>query len=172
MKSVIVVLLFAVSAVAQNSSAVAPAACGSMGVSYDVKVDDSQHAPTQPEPGKARIYVIQDDGPWGSHQHYTLRIGLDGTWVGAYKQNSYVTVSVEPGERHLCANVQSDSSFGKLVELTHFTAEAGKVYYFRTRFLAGMPGPTPPILDLDPVDSDQANHLISSYPLSISRPNK
>jgi hypothetical protein len=35
-----------------------------------------------------------------------------------------------------------------------------------------MPGPTPPILDLDPVDSDQANHLISSYPLSISRPNK
>ena len=85
-----------------------------MGVSYDVKVDNSQHTLTPPEPEMARIYFIQDSGLWADHQHYTLKIGLDGTWVGAYKRNSYFTVSVQPGERHVCVNVQADSSVGKL----------------------------------------------------------
>lgn len=174
MKSAIAVLLFAVSAVAQNSSAVVPAACGSIGVSYDVKLDDSQHTLAQPEPGMARVYFIQDSGLWAKHQYYTLKIGLDGTWVGAYKQNSYFTVSVQPGERHMCVNVQANSSVGKLVELAHFTAEAGKVYYFRTRFVGGIRTlyPAPPYLDLDRVDSDQAKYLIAYYPLSVSHPKK
>ena len=41
-------------------------------------------------------------------------------------------------EHHVCANVQSDKSEGLLVALAHFTAEPGKVYYFRTRFLGGL----------------------------------
>jgi hypothetical protein len=49
----------------------------------------SQHALAEPEPGKALVHFIQDDGPEGNHQHATLRIGLDGAWVGAYKHNSY-----------------------------------------------------------------------------------
>ncbi len=99
-----------------------------------------------------------------------LKIGLDGAWVGAYRQNSYFTVSVEPGDHHVCANVQSNSSVGHLIALAHFTAEAGNVYYFRTRFFGGLPEPAPPFVDLDPVDSDQAKYMITSFPPSVSQP--
>jgi hypothetical protein len=174
MKIALVALLLAASALAQNAPAALPAACGYKDINFDVKVDDTQHTPMQPESGRAVVYFIQDDGPMGNHQHNTLRIGLDGAWAGAYKQNSYFTVSVEPGEHHVCANVQSNYSIGSLVVLAHFTVEARKVYYFRTRFIAGMTSlyPTPPYLELDPVDSDQGKFLIESYPLSVSTPKK
>jgi hypothetical protein len=55
------------------------------------------------------------------------------------------------------------------VELAHFTAETGKVYYFRTRLIAAQ---NLNYLDLIPVDSDQAKYLIASYPLSVSRARK
>jgi hypothetical protein len=93
--------------------------------------------------------------------------------VSAYKHNSYFAVSVEPGEQHVCANLQSSHSAGLVVTLAHFTAEPGKDYYFRTRFLVtGRIGAAPPYVDLDPVDSDEAQYLIASYPLSISQPKK
>jgi hypothetical protein len=168
-------LLFAASALAQNPYAPLPAACGPKQVDFNVPdIQDFAFRNTliQPQPGRALVYFIQDDGPWGEHQHYTLKIGMDGAWVGAYKNNSYFTVSMEPGEHHVCANVQSNSSFGSLVALLHFTAEQGKIYYFRTRFVAGMPGQIPPYVDFDPIDSDQAKYLIDSYPQSAATPKK
>ena len=96
-----------------------------------------------------------------------MKVGLDGTWVGANQHNSYFSVSVEPGEHHMCANPQTRFQAGRLIALAHFTAEAGKVYYFRTRFL----GNNNQIqFDFDPIDSDQAQYLIASYPLSVSQP--
>jgi len=174
MKIALVALFFAVSAFAQGPPVGVAAACGRKNVSFAVKLGDPQQTSAQPEPGKAMVYFIQDDGPGGDHQHYTLRIGLDGTWVGAYKHNSYFTVSVEPGEHHVCANVQSNSSAGLNLALAHFTAEPGKVYYFRTQFLAGLTTQYPvyPYLVLDQPDSDQAKYLIASYPLSVSQPDK
>src|SRR5882724_5492834 len=133
MKIALVITLLAASALAQDQSAVVPAACGPQDASFDVKLDKSQHSLTQPEPGKARIYFVQDIGQvscWGSC--VTSRVGLDGAWVGANHDNSYFSVSVEPGEHHMCAKPQS--ILRRLVGLAHFTAEAGKVYYFRTRF--------------------------------------
>lgn len=129
----LITLLFSLSAFAQGPSSQIAPACGSKDVNFEMKLDDSQHTLAQPEPGTARVYFIQDDGSIGN-QHYTLRIGLDGKWVGTYKESSYFTVSVQPGERHLCVNVQSNYSRVNLVELAHFTAESGRVYYFRTRF--------------------------------------
>jgi hypothetical protein len=46
--------------------------------------------------------------------------------------------------------------------LSHFSAEAGKVYYFRTRMTGG--GRSGQMfLDLDPIDSDLGKLLIASY---------
>jgi hypothetical protein len=72
----------------------------------------------------------------------------------------------------VCVNVQPNLQ--ELVALAHFTAEPGKVYYFRTQFEAGMTTlyPTPPHLDLDQLDSDQAKYLIASDPVSVSQPKK
>jgi hypothetical protein len=57
------------------------------------------------------------------------------TWVGANKNSSTFVVSVEPGEHHVCANVQSRR--GHPVGLAHFTAEAGHVYFFNARVVYG-----------------------------------
>jgi len=170
MKNLLVIILLATSALAQNKpKSAAPAACASRSANFDVKLDQSQHSLLPPEPGKARVYFIQDLGfvsCLGSC--LTTKIGLDGAWVGANQHNSYFSVSVEPGEHHLCANVQSRFAAGnRYLALAHFNAEPGKVYYFRTRALGSNDNP---VLDFDPVDSDQAEYLIASYPLSASHP--
>jgi Protein of unknown function (DUF2846) len=172
MKIALVALLFAASALAQGPPAALPAACGPASVNFKVNLNADRHTRGQPEAGKALVYFIQDDGLAGEHQHYTMKIGLDGAWVGAYKNNSYIDVSIEPGEHHVCANVQSNSWFGQLVALAHFTAEPGKVYYFRTRFPAGIPGSADPLAHLNPIDSDEAKYLIVTYPRSVSTPKK
>jgi hypothetical protein len=55
---------------------------------------------------------------------------------------------------------------GNPVEFAHFTAEAGKVYYLRSRYMSGGN------LLLVPVDSDEAKYQIAIFPLSISEPKK
>jgi hypothetical protein len=173
MRTAVFVMVFAAIAFAQDSSAAPAAACGPESISFNTKTEKSQPAAAQPDPAKALVYFIQDDGPLGNHQHATLRIGLDGKWVGAYKHNSYFSVSVEPGEHHLCVNVQQPSLPG-LIALAHFTAEQGEIYYFRTQLIAGIATiyPTPPHLDLDRPDSDQAKYLIATLPIGVSQAGK
>jgi hypothetical protein len=164
-------MLLAVCAFAQDPSGGAAPACGPKATRFDVKRDDSQHTLAQPKPGKALIYFVQDIGVVTClGTCVTTKIGLDGTWIGANQHNSYFSVSVEPGEHHLCANPQGIfSPARKLVALAHFTAEGGKVYYFRTRAFGGK---DQVLFDFDPVDSDQAKYLIESFPLSVSHPKK
>jgi hypothetical protein len=171
MKRAAVVLLLVTAVWAQGSSSSLPPACGADNVSFNVK-EDSAPQPLPPvESGKARVYFIQDDGPGGKYQHATVRIGVDGAWVGAYKHNSSFAISVDPGEHHVCATVQSEPWN---LALAHFTAEAGKAYYFRTQFLAGLRTlyPTYPNLLLERPDSDQAMYLIANFPRSVSQPGR
>jgi hypothetical protein len=162
-KIVLIALLFAASALAQNSSSV----CGSENVSFKVTLDKSHSSLPKPEPGKATVVFIQDFGAqkFGIGVHVIARIGVDGSWVGAIKDNSYSSVFLEPGERHICVNLDSEM-LANPVEFAHFTAEAGKVYYFRWRYLSGGD------LLLAPVDSDEAKYQIAQFPLSISNPKK
>jgi hypothetical protein len=169
----VVTALCAVTALAQDQAAmpVAESACGPAGVQFDVRRDNKAHAIAQPEAGKALVYVVQDMGPgpcpWSC---VTTRVGLDGAWVGANNRNSYISFSVDAGERHLCVSRQS--SIGLLAQMTslaHFTAEAGKTYYFRARTISSR---EVLFLDLDPIDSDEGRYLIASYPLSVSHPHK
>ncbi len=95
MKTAFAVMILAASALAQGPSIRVPSGCGIKGVTFDVKLDTARLPPAQPEPGKAIVYFIQDDGPWGEHQHYVLRLALDGSWVGAYKWNSYFSSSFQ-----------------------------------------------------------------------------
>jgi hypothetical protein len=173
MRTALALLLFTVSAFAQDPTAVsaAQAACGPNNIKFAVKDDNSQHAVGQPEADKALVYVIQDIGiancPGGC---ITTKIALDGAWVGANHRSSYLTFAVDPGEHHLCANWQSHfETNSRVVGLAHFTAEAGKVYYFRTRVL-GAAATT--FFDVEPIDSDQARLFIASFPMSISHPKK
>ena len=169
MKIVLIAMFFAVPAFAQTPSSRIALACGPQNVSFDVKQDDSQHTVVQPEPGKAQVYFIQDKSveSFGIGGTVMSMIGIDGAWAGQNKDDSYFSVPVEPGEHHVCANVQSH--LGHPVELSHFIAAAGNVYYFRERVVPTSYGV---YLFLDPVDSDEAKYLIATYPLSVSHPKK
>ena len=62
------------------------AGCGPAKTKFDVKVDKKQHVVTQPEAGKALVYVFeeyQSDPRYPPIGHLTTRVGLDGKWVGA-----------------------------------------------------------------------------------------
>jgi hypothetical protein len=99
----LVIIFLAASAFAQDQSAVAKAACGPDDVDFEIKLDKSKHGPTPPEPGKARVYFIQDIGRVSCiGTCVKTRIGVDGTWAGAIRNNSYFSISVEPGEHHMC----------------------------------------------------------------------
>lgn len=169
----LVLILFAACACAQDQSGViaAQSACGPAPVNYEAKRDSTQHTFTQPDAGKAIVYLIQDIGVnrcLGSC--LTIRVGLDGNWVGANEHNSYFSFSVDPGEHHLCVNRQSHFKVAsQMVALAHFTAEAGQTYYFRARNHGSQ---TEAFLDLDPIDSDQGRLFVASYPLSVSHPKK
>jgi hypothetical protein len=162
MRILLVLMVAAVSTFAQEQPAVMTAACGPK-ESFEVKLDQSQHTLAQADPGKARIYFVQDTGAVNCLGSCGAKIGLDGAWAGANKGNSYFSVSVEPGEHHLCARMGPQLS-PHTVALAHFTAEAGKVYYFRVRPFAAKDQ----LLNIEPIDSDEAKFLIASYPLSES----
>lgn len=168
MRIVPVMILLAISAFAQNDRSAMLAACGPQDTTFDVKLDKSQHTPEQPEPGKARVYFIQDAGITNCIGGCgTMKVGMDGAWLGAIQQNSYFSMSVEPGEHHVCVSPQTRFQAKRLVGLAHFTAETGKSYYFRARFFDN---DKQWLLDFDPIDSDQGKFLVASYSLSVSHP--
>lgn len=167
-KIVFVILLSAASACAQTSPALPTAACGPESVSFNVKRDDSQHQLVPPDPGKARIYFVHDAGTGSVLAYPTVKLAIDGAWVGANHGNSYFSVSLEPGEHHVCVTLQS-SLVAQRVELAHLTAEAGKTYYYRTQLVTSR---SVELLELDMIDSDQGKYLIDSFPLSVSSPKK
>lgn len=173
MKSVLLLMLLTLSALAQQGPGTATAACGPAKASFDVKLDQTQHTMAEPEAGKALVYFVQDVGAVNCLGGcFQTKIGLDGAWVGAVQHNSYFSVSVEPGEHHVCASPQlrflsatSEKYASVRLALSHFTAEAGKVYYFRTRLFGS---DNQQLFEMDAVDGDQARYLITSYPLSVS----
>ena len=172
----LVFLLFASSALAQNQSPGATS-CGPSDVKFDVRHDNTRHPLlSQPEEGKALVYVIEVfQKPPGELGNPTIRVGLDGTWVGANQGSSYLSFSVDPGEHHLCTNWQSMwKRLSDQHSLTSFTAEAGKTYFFRVQTHVESEGRESQLwyIDLQPVNADEGKYLIATSPLSVSQPKK
>ena len=128
MKAALVVLLFGVvSAFAQEPSAItaAEAACGPKDVQFDAQPASIQPL-TQPETGKSLVYVVEVFEKAGNQMSRpTLRVGLDGKWVGGAKGDSYLSLSVDPGEHHLCTRWQSRwKRFSDKAAFASFTADS------------------------------------------------
>jgi hypothetical protein len=118
-------------------------------------------------PGKARVYVV---GVFRkpSFEFFldpTILIGMDGSWVGATRNRSYLELSVEPGEHHLCAEWNSTLQ-KRLPALASLIAEAGQTYYFRARIM--YPGG----LDFQPLDRDEGRLLVSHSSLIVASTKK
>lgn len=161
-------LVLATSGFAQTTTRRADSACGPSDVRFNVKLGQTQQPLEQPQPGKALVYFLQD---YGSANYpgiaQVTKVGIDGAWVGANKDDSWFSVSVDPGEHHVCVNAQA-RLFPGVREFADFTAEAGHVYFFRTRDLMWKTQR----LEFGKTNRDQALYMIETYPLSVSHPNK
>ncbi len=165
MKIILAVILFSCAAMAQNDAAIekAKSTCGPGQVRFDVEGTDYPISIIHPASGKALVYVIAE-GP------ITARIGLNGSWVGAVEGNSHLSFPVDPGEQHVCASWQSIFiKTNKLVGLSSFTAEAGKVYYFRVRVTVQGQNP---ILDMETINGDQGSYMVLKSKISESHVKK
>lgn len=183
MKAALVVILFVGSACAQDQAAVAASAavCGYKAVAFTVKQDVTQHPTPQPEPATALIYVVEDQGKCpkcdgGSNAFSTnvnqalTKVGMDGAWAGANQGSSYSFFAVSPGEHHLCTNWPSRlEARSRAFAMASFTAEEGKVYYFRERVF---PGAHDYSFDLDSIHSDEGKYLVASSVYSVSHAKK
>ncbi len=150
------------------------ASCGSASVQFEIKTEKKRPL-AQPAPDKALVYVVENLRAGCFLCDTTTKIGLDGTWMGATKGNSYLSFSLDPGEHHLCAKLQSESSSSETTSLASFIADAGGTYYFRVRLTdqnnSGKGG-VQWALDLDPLDRDQGQFMIESYEASSYRKKK
>lgn len=177
MKSLPAVLLTASFFAATPAFAQAPEAtllaraCGPGTVNFGATADTSQHPLAQPQAGKATVYVVGSIVAVDSPGTPLVKIGVDGSWVGAIRGNSYIFFTVEPGDHHICVNWQSGLlTPSGLFALASFTAEAGKTYYFRARTLNE--DNRAYSLDLDPANNDEGQYLVASSAFSKSHPKK
>lgn len=156
--------MLTIPASAQTADAIYQRACGPKDVKFDVQQIKGQMT-SAPEPGKARVFFILN----AVDEPYTIIVGLDGKWVGAFKKDSYLFVSVAPGEHRACVNWQGSSK--RDATLVHFIAKAGEVRYYLVRTIATGTGPAArDNMEFEPADRDEALYLIASDPQSIAMP--
>jgi hypothetical protein len=99
------------------------------------------------------------------------KIGMDGSWQGANRGSSYLFFAAAPGEHpfmHELA-IAAEHAVPRLCQ-GKFTAEEGKVYYFRERVFPGHSGDY--AFDLDPANSDEGKYLVAVSAASVSHPKK
>jgi hypothetical protein len=168
---VVAVLMLGVFAFAQEASAPPTPACGPLTASFATSMSDAQ-PPAQPEAGKALVFVAGYFPTAGAAIHPTIPVSLDGQWTGATRGSSYIDFSVDPGVHHLCVRWQSSLAvLSRLAAFARLTAEPGKTYYFRVRSMESRETGSM-YLDLDPIDPDEGQYLVTSSRLSVSRQKK
>ena len=146
--------------------------CGPENAEFTVDREDTQPAPAEPESGKALVFVVDDyKGALEAAGIPVIRIGVDGTWVGANRGKSYIYFSVEPGEHRLCAAGQrADKTLAHQRTQAHFEAEPGKLYYFRVETLDRSGAES--TLELHPLEPQEAKYLIADSNHTVFRPKK
>lgn len=161
-------------AVAQNAPTVkqTESACGSLNTKFRVKTDPAQHPLAPAAAGKAQVYVIEDWNPLdtGRRGRPTIRVGMDGKWMGADQGDSYIFFPAEPGQHHLCVSWQIRYKSSRAVGVYGFEAKPDQTYYFRAEMLRDddiVLSPTPAPLNLD-----EAQLLLAEYPHATSTAKK
>lgn len=159
------IFLRALPVLAQDDAAKArtAAGCGLSGEMFNVQTTDLKHPVGQPEQGKALVYFFVDfvTAP-------TMRVGVDGTWVGANNGKSYFFFQVDPGEHNICTEWQSGTfkkSSERIGEAMNLMAEAGQTYYIRLNFSYQR-------MSLELSDPAEGYFLMGSSLFATSQPKK
>jgi hypothetical protein len=169
---VLFLLMAAIFAAGQAAPARSAGGCGPDKVQFNVTTDKHQHPTAKDEPEKAVVYVFSDELHTPNVSYFggpTARVGLDGTWVGATRGESYFFTAVDPGNHEICTRWQSKlQRFSKLGSAADFAAEAGKIYYFR--ITVDIRQEREPAIKLEAVDNADGQLQIATRAFSTSRP--
>jgi hypothetical protein len=160
------------------SAAALPDACGDDHAHFDVKTVRDAPAPAPPVAGKARIVFIEHiyaPGCLGCRD-FAPRIGVDGSWVGATRGDSYFVLDVDPGTHNVCADWKSLSAVpGKNFGVASLTAEPGQTYFFEAKIQAATEGPSGPptirtqwVLDLEQLSDDKGQDRMKNSALATA----
>jgi len=166
-KIMLAFILFALPTRARDNGAAALAAagCGAPETEFTLKVDKKSHPLPQAEPGKATVVVFAQLGS-ACLGCAIVKMGIDGSWVGALEHTSYSFFPIPPGDHRVCVALQSSlKRISEMAAAASLTAEAGNVYYLRV-----LPGNNKLLLKL--VDPAEGPLLIKSAGLSIATPKK
>jgi len=172
MRTILLLFLFVSPAFAQSAPGVAASpGCGASQVSVSVTAQKNQHPFAQPDAGKALVYFLEDDSNFNATPKPTVRVGLDGKWVGATHGSSYFYFPVDVGRHHLCASWQGKGQEA-YAAATDFSARAGELYFFLVRDTFLWPKGSDLIrkIDLKTVNGDEGQLLASKYSFSTSHP--
>ena len=136
------------------------AACGVISQNFKVHSGTAPRSAAQVPEGKAMIYLVEDivQIPLNTP---TLRVGMDGKWVGATRSHTYLSLVVDPGVHHLCVSVQGFTveTLENGITLHRLEVEAGKTYYVRMRETMSR---NPSLDFVDVVDEDEGQLLVQT----------
>ncbi|HVZ18225.1 MAG TPA: hypothetical protein VG897_13970 [Terriglobales bacterium] len=166
------IIVFSTTAFAQANLERIQSSCGPSAQQFDVH-NSNQKTPLTADSSKAQVIVVEKfDRKAGEMARPTLRIGVDGSWVGATRDNSYLAFLVEPGEHHMCVQWQSSfSGVNQIAAFTQMTAEPGKTYYFMAQVkYPPKSGGSKMRLSFDAVDQSQGEYLVNTNPVSNPKP--
>jgi len=175
-KFIFLAFLFVVPAFGQNqtSDAFTSAGCGPKEVSFQVKVDKNHHATGQVAPQEALIYIFNEETRDSDITYIgapTIRVGVDGTWVGANSSRSYFFFALPSGEHRLCVAMQGFAGDKYHASAASAIAvDLGKTYYFRT--ITERRQKREPGVKLESIDSAEGSLAIANCGLAVSHPKK
>ena len=139
------------------------AACGPSGMQIKVSRSGSASIPIVSGKGATvyligRSFVERLSGP-------TIRVGVDGKWVGAVKGSSWMAIALAPGVHHFCAWQRgTDPSHAAL---NSFQIGLGEIRYFVINPENFTKGPS-----IEEENDDEAKLLIAqSHPVSATITN-
>jgi hypothetical protein len=165
-------LLAGTFATAAHASNVLPDSCGDPKMHFTIETRKSDGKVPPPSDGKARL-VLEYPVVWTGLHLGTgggdLRVGMDGTWLGAAGSNSFFTVEIDPGEHHLC--VSEAGALGGVkkdgIAMATLKAEAGKTYFFQYKInFQAQNKSTLRTFTFGPVDEDDGRFQTKSLKVS------
>lgn len=165
-------LVFLLSTIAwaqTESSKLLDRACGPNDAKFSVHEGGPSPSFSGLSKSKARIIVFSEAISLATGCKFTTRVGMDGKWIGATCAGSYASTDVDPGEHHLCTNLSSKKA-AKYTALYSFTAEPGRVYYFRAQIIDTISFVNSTFaMHLEPINEDEGRLLLAIRPSSESR---
>lgn len=162
-------IVFAAAARAQDPSGekAAMTACGIPSAQFSVTIEPARVRSIAVSSGRATIYFVSDF-LMGVNSG-TVRIGVDGEWIGALKANSYTKAEVTSGAHHFCAQGQGHLIGPDSVALFGLDVKAGQTYYFLVDTDSVLVF-QPMLLGLAEINPDEGRLLVSKARLAVSTP--